>query len=230
HRSSIQLSQRLDLILKSATNWEEIFQAETIIIRQRLRSNCESLIFNHPKEYGRKAEELLWRKVFYDVIQWLRQHRKVSPNDEHLESSCRSHLISASGYYYHLLIQLQSLYGTNLKGVVSWTAQGLHTASGIDAEVADWALRACQRCLLYMGDLARYQQEFEGEKSIKLAERFYCEALHLNPQLGMPHNQLGTLLVSQSCGAEGVYHYLRCLIAKESFEGTEGNLVRLFEK
>ena len=44
----------------------------------RLRVQCESLILKHPKEYGRRAEERLWRKAFYDVIQKLRNHRKVS--------------------------------------------------------------------------------------------------------------------------------------------------------
>lgn len=34
-------------------------------------------MFTNPKDYGRKAEDLLWRKVYYDVIQWLRQRRKV---------------------------------------------------------------------------------------------------------------------------------------------------------
>ena len=44
----------------------------------RLKSGCELLIFQHPKEFGRKAEELLWRKVFYEVIQKLKQYKRVS--------------------------------------------------------------------------------------------------------------------------------------------------------
>ena len=49
----------------------------------RLRTQCEMLILKHSKEYGRRAEERLWRKVFYDVIQKLRSHRKVNiPNTQ----------------------------------------------------------------------------------------------------------------------------------------------------
>ena len=32
--------------------------------------------------------------------------------------------------------------------------------------------------------LARYQQEFDGDLSTELAERFYHQAIYLNPDLG----------------------------------------------
>lgn len=44
----------------------------------RLKDCCERLMFHDPIEYGRKAEELLWRKVFYDAIQTMKQFKKVS--------------------------------------------------------------------------------------------------------------------------------------------------------
>ena len=31
---------------------------------------------------------------------------------------------------------------------------------------------------------ARYQQEFDGERSTRLAQRIYYEAFHINPELG----------------------------------------------
>lgn len=43
----------------------------------RLRELCVKLMFLHPVEYGRKAEELLWRKVYYEVIQLIKTNRKV---------------------------------------------------------------------------------------------------------------------------------------------------------
>ena len=43
----------------------------------RLRENCEVLLFTYSEDYGRKAEELLWRKIFYDLIQKLKYFRKV---------------------------------------------------------------------------------------------------------------------------------------------------------
>lgn len=43
----------------------------------RLRELCVKLMFLHPVDYGRKAEELLWRKVYYEVIQLIKTNRKA---------------------------------------------------------------------------------------------------------------------------------------------------------
>ena len=34
-------------------------------------------MFYDPLEYGRKAEEMLWRKVYYDVIQLMKHNKRV---------------------------------------------------------------------------------------------------------------------------------------------------------
>lgn len=72
-----------------------------------------------------------------------------------------------------------------------------------------WVLGTCQRTLIYLGDLgrnvfkffnmvvtmtvksnymlldlARYQQEFDGKLSTEMAERFYHQAIYINPDLG----------------------------------------------
>lgn len=46
----------------------------------RLRELCVKLMFLHPVDYGRKAEELLWRKVYYEVIQVIKTNKKVLLN------------------------------------------------------------------------------------------------------------------------------------------------------
>lgn len=47
------------------------------ISRHRLRELCVKLMFLHPVDYGRKAEELLWRKVYYEVIQLIKTNKKA---------------------------------------------------------------------------------------------------------------------------------------------------------
>jgi len=37
-------------------------------------------MFYNPLYYGKKAEEVLWRKVFYDIIQLIKKNRRVSLN------------------------------------------------------------------------------------------------------------------------------------------------------
>ncbi len=53
-----------------------------------------------------------------------------------------------------------------------------------DPHINEWALRACHRCLVYLGDIARYQQDYDGMRSKMLAQRYYYEALALFPDLG----------------------------------------------
>jgi protein SMG5 len=43
----------------------------------KLREYCERLIFSDPVGYGRKGEELLWRKGYYDVVTTAKRLRKV---------------------------------------------------------------------------------------------------------------------------------------------------------
>ncbi|GCC18507.1 hypothetical protein chiPu_0022371 [Chiloscyllium punctatum] len=89
---------------------------------------------------------------------------------------------------------------------------------------------ACHRCLMYLGDLARYQNELAGVDTEQLAERFYYQSLSVAPQVGMPFNQLGTLAGSKHYNVEATYYYLRCIHSEVPFEGAYGNLKRLFDK
>lgn len=50
--------------------------------RHQLRDACEKLIFKYPLEYGKKTEELLWRKVYYEVIQLIKTNKKVPRSNQ----------------------------------------------------------------------------------------------------------------------------------------------------
>ncbi|KAJ7339644.1 Protein smg5 [Desmophyllum pertusum] len=143
NRSSMQLANRLDIQLRSVVEWQELFHPDAVVLRQRLRSQCENLILHHPKEYGRRAEERLWRKVFYDVIQKLRNHRKIMENDtESLDAVLRTHLSSAAGYYYHLLTHLQLCYQLTVDAVLSWGFPPNQDGSeDKDGEIESWAIK-----------------------------------------------------------------------------------------
>lgn len=54
----------------------------------RLRELCVKLMFLHPVDYGRKAEELLWRKVYYEVIQLIKTNKKVREDPRSWEKIC----------------------------------------------------------------------------------------------------------------------------------------------
>uniref|UniRef100_A0A8D0GA21 Nonsense-mediated mRNA decay factor n=1 Tax=Sphenodon punctatus TaxID=8508 RepID=A0A8D0GA21_SPHPU len=192
-------------------------------------------MFLHPVDYGRKAEELLWRKVYYEVIQLIKTNKKHIHSRSTLECAYRTHLIAGIGFYQHLLLYIQSHYQLELQCCIDWTHVtdpliGCKKPVSATGKEMEWAQMACHRCLVYLGDLARYQNELAGVDTELLAERFYYQALSVAPQIGMPFNQLGTLAGSKYYNVEATYCYLRCIQSEMSFEGAYGNLKRLYDK
>ncbi|KAF7238354.1 Protein SMG5 [Varanus komodoensis] len=225
YRAVVEAVHRLDLILGNKPAYQEVFKPENISLRNKLRELCVKLMFLHPVDYGRKAEELLWRKVYYEHIH----------SHSTLECAYRTHLVAGIGFYQHLLLYVQSHYQLELQCCIDWThvtdpLMGCKKPVSASEKEMEWAQMACHRCLVYLGDLARYQNELAGVDTELLAERFYYQALSVAPQIGMPFNQLGTLAGSKYYSVEATYCYLRCIQSEVSFEGAYGNLKRLYDK
>ncbi|KAG8432059.1 hypothetical protein GDO86_019524 [Hymenochirus boettgeri] len=235
YRAVVETVHRLDLFISNKSAYQEVFKPENISLRNKLRELCVKLMFLHPVEYGRKAEEVLWRKVYYEVIQLIKTNKKHIHSRSALECAYRTHLIAGVGFYQHLLLYIQSHYQLELQGCIDWTHVtdpliGFKKPVSASAKEMDWAQMASHRCLVYLGDLARYQNELAVVDTEKLAERFYYQALMVVPHIGMPFNQLGTLAGSKYYHVEATYCYLRCIQSEVSFEGAYGNLKRLYEK
>ncbi|XP_056401128.1 nonsense-mediated mRNA decay factor SMG5 isoform X2 [Hyla sarda] len=235
YRAVVETVHRLDLIISNKTAYQEVFKPENINLRNKLRELCVKLMFLHPVEYGRKAEEVLWRKVYYEVIQLIKTNKKHIHSRSALECAYRTHLIAGVGFYQHLLLYIQSHYQLELQCCIDWTHVsdpliGCKKPVSASVKEMEWAQMACHRCLVYLGDLARYQNELALVDTEKLAERFYYQALTVVPQMGMPFNQLGTLAGSRYYHVEATYCYLRCIQSEVSFEGAYGNLKRLYDK
>ncbi|XP_046892958.1 protein SMG5 [Hypomesus transpacificus] len=235
YRAVVESVHKLDVIIGSKASHREVFKPENISLRNKLRELCVKLMFLHPVDYGRKAEELLWRKVYYEVIQVIKTNKKHIHSRSALECAYRTHLIAGVGFYQHLLLYIQSHYQLELQDCIDWTHVtdpliGRKQPVSASPKEMEWAQMACHRCLVYLGDLARYQNELAGVESEQLAERFYHQALSVTPHGGMPFNQLGTLAGSKFFNVEATYYYLRCIQSESPFEGAYGNLKRLFDK
>ncbi|XP_062367173.1 nonsense-mediated mRNA decay factor SMG5 isoform X3 [Cinclus cinclus] len=235
YRAVVEAVHRLDLILGNKAAYQDVFKPENISLRNKLRELCVKLMFLHPVDYGRKAEELLWRKVYYEVIQLIKTNKKHIHSRSTLECAYRTHLVAGIGFYQHLLLYIQSHYQLELQCCIDWTHVtdpliGCKKPVSASEKEMEWAQMACHRCLVYLGDLARYQNELAGVDTELLAERFYYQALSVAPQIGMPFNQLGTLAGSKYYNVEATYCYLRCIQSEVSFEGAYGNLKRLYDK
>ncbi|KAK6326258.1 hypothetical protein J4Q44_G00019030 [Coregonus suidteri] len=235
YRAVVESVHKLDVIIGSKSSYREVFKPENISLRNKLRELCVKLMFLHPVDYGRKAEELLWRKVYYEVIQVIKTNKKHIHSRSALECAYRTHLIAGVGFYQHLLLYIQSHYQLEMQDCIDWTHVtdpliGRKKPVSATPKEMEWAQMACHRCLVYLGDLARYQNELAGVEAEQLAERFYHQALSVTPHVGMPFNQLGTLAGSKFYNVEATYYYLRCIQSETPFEGAYGNLKRLFDK
>uniref|UniRef100_H3CY72 Nonsense-mediated mRNA decay factor n=1 Tax=Tetraodon nigroviridis TaxID=99883 RepID=H3CY72_TETNG len=234
YRAVVESVHKLDVIASGKGSHREVFKPENISLRNKLRELCVKLMFLHPVDYGRK-EELLWRKVYYDIIQVIKTNKKHIHSRSSLECAYRTHLIAGVGFYQHLLLYIQSHYQLELQDCIDWThvtdpLVGQKKPVSATPKEMEWAQMACHRCLVYLGDLARYQNELAGVDAEQLAERFYHQALSVMPHIGMPFNQLGTLAGSKFYNVEATYYYLRCIQSDVPFDGAFGNLKRLFDK
>ncbi|XP_064123738.1 nonsense-mediated mRNA decay factor SMG5-like [Loxodonta africana] len=228
-------AQRLDLFLRNGNAHKEVFKPHVLALRDVVQQVCIKLMFLHPVDYGRKAEELLWRKMYSDVVMLLmKTNRKHMDTFNHWEGPLRAHLVGGLKFYEHLFLFLQHHYELRLQSCIDWPHHAIHfigckKVGPASEEETAWARMACHRCLLYLGDLFRYQNEFLALATKDLAERCYYRALSVAPHMGMPFNQLGALTGSKYYDVEATYFYQRCLYSEVPFKGAAWNLKQLYD-
>lgn len=236
YRDVCLAAQRLDSFLRKRNAHQEVFKPHVLALRDTFQQVCIKLMFLYPVTYGRKAEELLWRKMYADVAMLLlKTKRKHTGTFRPWEGPLRDHLKGGLMFYEHLFLFLQSHYGLRLQSCIDWPHRAIHLIGSkklgpASKEEASWARMACHRCLLYLGDLFRYQNEFLGLGTVDLAEKCYYRALSVAPHMGMPFNQLGALVGSKYYDVEATYFYQRCLHSEVPFKGAAWNLKRLYEQ
>lgn len=224
-----------------ATSIKDLFQPSVQIQRSRLQEYCERLIFSEPLSFGLKAEELLWRKVYYEVIATAKRLKKSEYNIEE-KSALINHINAGIGHYHHYISRLQTEFEISFESQTTIDFYIINQKStkrsdlsnkkkeSDENELEEWCLSSVHRSCIYLGDLCRYKLEIYPNFDPNLAIRYYSQALLMKPEFGMPHNQMGTLATSLNQHLDATYHYIQCLMSKNSFEGTENNLHRLFEK
>lgn len=130
----------------------------------------------------------------------------------------QNHLSSGVGHYHHLIFRLQIEFKLDLRGSMDFPLlvndEGLvkgkvSTSKVLNVDSVKWAKEAVHRCLVYLGDLSRYFLDLYPVWDTGLTVRYYLQALNLNPDVGMPHNQLGTLARNKNFGIDAAYHYMR---------------------
>ncbi|KAF9592218.1 hypothetical protein IFM89_012794 [Coptis chinensis] len=95
-------------------------------------------------------------------------------------------------------------------------------------------LMSCHRCLIYLGDLARYKGLYgEGDSKTReyaAASSYYMQAASLWPASGNPHHQLAILASYSGDDLGSIYRYFRSLAVNSPFTTARDNLIIAFEK
>jgi protein SMG5 len=128
-----------------------------------------------------------------------------------IETMYRLHLTSAYGFYNQLILKLQTEFSSLIQ-LNSFLDLPIVEKSqpSTNYENADLLrevlMRIIHKLLLCLGDLARYQIEYDPNASPKLAQKYYQMSLILLPNSGMPLNQLGTLYDMENYGCDATYY------------------------
>ncbi|KAG5451493.1 Protein smg5 [Clonorchis sinensis] len=233
--------KRLTSIYNSGKATKTVFSYEAYGYRLRLKEALQKLMFLSPA-HARRAEEMIWRKVFYEPLHLYKVYVKNNDRADHVtdfELALKMHLTSGIGFYQSLLLQLQSEWlDSSRENLLAWLPVPFHIPTydesiyefDVKPVFSSFGEKMVQKCLMYIGDLFRYLLEFNESVGKPLAYAYYNAALNFDPSMGLPHNQLGILDVGRCYGLNAIFHYLHCLCARVPFEGARRNLLTVLTK
>ncbi|CAH8271618.1 unnamed protein product [Arabidopsis lyrata] len=208
---------------------------------QQIRENYEAIILeDHTFSEQHNIELTLWQ-LHYKRIEDFRSHINASKGPSkpdviaNHKLQFRTFLSEATGFYHDMILKIRSKYGLPL-GYFSEDQETQHLADkdGKKLPEVKLALVSCYRCLIYLGDLARYKGLCgEGDsknREYAAASSYYLQAASLLPAYGNPHHQLA--IVASYLGDEftTTYRYFRSLAVEIPFPTARDNLIVAFEK
>ncbi|KAJ4724449.1 Protein SMG7 [Melia azedarach] len=220
---------------------------------QQMRENYEAIILeDHAFSEQHNIEYALWQ-LHYRRIEELRAHYsaavsstgsntsqgpKVPPRSDRITKirlQFKTFLSEATGFYHELILKIRAKYGLPL-GYFSEDSENRITTDkdGKKSTEVKKGLVSCHRCLIYLGDLARYKGLYgEGDSKSReyaAASSYYLQAASLWPSSGNPHHQLAILASYSSDELVAVYRYFRSLAVDSPFSTARDNLIVAFEK
>ena len=178
---------------------------------QQIRENYETIILeDYAFSEQHNIEYALWQ-LHYKRIEELRAHFSAalasagSNNSQGVPTRLdrvpkirlqfKTFLSEATGFYHDLILKIRAKYGLPL-GFFSEDADNRMATDKDGKKPADIkkGLISCHRCLIYLGDLARYKGLYgEGDsknREYTAASSYYLQAASLCPSSGNPHHQV----------------------------------------
>ncbi|OIS97991.1 PREDICTED: protein SMG7-like [Nicotiana attenuata] len=222
---------------------------------QQMRENYEAIILeDHAFSEQHEIEYALWQ-LHYRRIEELRarfnaalasngsttsQNGKGPPRSgpdsiTKIRTQLKTFLSEATGFYHDLMVKIRAKYGLPLGGFSDDPENQIPSfKDGKKPMELKKGLISCHRCLIYLGDLARYKGLYgEGESKARdfaAASSYYLQASSLWPSSGNPHHQLAILASYSSDELVAIYRYFRSLAVENPFTTARDNLIIAFEK
>lgn len=152
-----------------------------------------------------------------------------------IRSQFKTFLSEASGFYHDLMLKIRAKYGLPLGSYSDDPDNQIPMSKdGNKSSEVVKGLISCHRCLIYLGDLARYKSLYgEGDSKARdfaAASSYYLQASSLWPSSGNPHHQLAILAGYSNDELLSVYRYFRSLAVDNPFVTARDNLIIAFEK
>ncbi|KAJ4970371.1 hypothetical protein NE237_003470 [Protea cynaroides] len=220
---------------------------------QQMRENYEAIILeDHVFSEQHDIEYALWQ-LHYRRIEELRAHfsaalastgSTTSPvvkgparpdRIAKIRSQFKTFLSEATGFYHDLILKIRSKYGLPLGNFSGEPEnQTILAKDGKKSAEMKKGFLSCHRCLIYLGDLARYKGLYgEGDsrsRDYAAASSYYMQAAALWPSSGNPHHQLAILASYSGDDLVAIYRYFRSLAVDSPFTTARDNLIIAFEK
>lgn len=192
---------------------------------QLMRENYEAIILeDHAFSEQHNIEYALWQ-LHYRRIEELRAHFSAalassgSATSQSAKGPLRpdrvakirlqfkNFLSEATGFYHELILKIRAKYGLPLGNFSEDSENQIVLEKDVKKSTEmKKGLISCHRCLIYLGDLARYKGLYgEGDSKTRdyaAASSYYLQAASLWPSSGNPHHQV---LLSNSALRDLIY-------------------------
>lgn len=190
---------------------------------QQMRENYEAIILeDHSFSEQNEVELALWQLHYRRIEELRAQFNSVSTSNvssatqngnsgparsdrlARIRSQFKTFLSEATGFYDELMLKIKVKYGLPLDDFSDeYENHVFQSEDGQKTADKKKALISCHRCLIYLGDLARYKGLYADVDSkteaFDEAWSHYTKACSLWPSGGNPHHQVFLVLTEFSC-------------------------------
>lgn len=186
-----------DELMQLVDNPEILSQWTNILeVREKIQRIFEELLHVDMRFcQAEHVEHYFWKLLFYNIIEILRKLMQDCGDDENIKSAYKEKALEiidiGTKYLESLLVHLETCHKFKIEDFIGENAASYRSGLGY----VGLALVSAQKIFLFLGDLARYREQFNQTNNFGRAKNYYVKAQQIVPKNGRPFNQLALLAV-----------------------------------